>query len=215
MADACGRVSFSRLHAVPGRDDRLDPAPDVEIPDHLHPGRIRARHQVLDDPVDRSLVEDSVVPEGPEIELEALELNADSGRDVGDPDDPEVGGTTLELLQLGSIGLNSAEGTERGELAAVHVNLVRAVGIGILECLEQLWSRHPGRMYPRLTLTNPRQAPPPLPARPLAKPRRWRITCKCRIPKRDCQVVALCGGPAAARTAQRYRPPAQPGGSFF
>src|SRR5437870_2576874 len=53
------------------RDDRLDPAADVEVAHDLHARRLAGTGEVVEDPVHRALVEDPVVAEAPEIELEA------------------------------------------------------------------------------------------------------------------------------------------------
>src|SRR5687767_3429635 len=123
-------------------NNRLDPAPQVEVTDDLHPSRCCRGSKVIEYPVDRSLVEDPVVPEAPEIKLETLELEAELSRNVSDPDDPEIRRSTLELCELLGIRLYSAEWTERSELVAVHVYLVVAIRIRIRERLEKLRSWH-------------------------------------------------------------------------
>src|SRR5438270_4480961 len=58
---------------VDRRDPRSHPAARVEVPDDLHPPRPARRHQVVEDGVDRVLVEDPPVAEVEEVELQALQ----------------------------------------------------------------------------------------------------------------------------------------------
>src|SRR5687768_4307600 len=130
--------------SVPGArcDNRLDPAPEIEIPDDPHPSRRCSSSKVVEYPVDDPLIEDPVVSEAPQIELETLELDAELSRNVGDSNDPEIRRPTFQLRELLRIRLYSAEWTERSELVAVHVDLVVAIRIRVRERLEQLRSWH-------------------------------------------------------------------------
>src|SRR6476646_6713178 len=69
------RVLHGRLDR--GRNDGLDPAANVEVTRYLHPPCSTRGGEVVEDPVHRALIEDPVVAKAPEIELEALELEAE------------------------------------------------------------------------------------------------------------------------------------------
>lgn len=85
-----------RLLAVSSRYYGLNAATDVEVTDDSHPSRGRARDQVVENSVDCPLVEDSIVPVAPQIELEALELDALRRRNVSDTNSSEVRGASFE-----------------------------------------------------------------------------------------------------------------------
>src|SRR5690242_5528171 len=108
-----------RFGADPGRDDGLDAAADVEVTNYLHPTRLGQLRQVVEDSVDRALVEDAVVAEAPEVELETLELDTRGGRHICDVDRPEVGRPAAERFQLARVGLDPADGTQRSEFVAL------------------------------------------------------------------------------------------------
>ena len=59
-------------------NDGLDAAANVEVPNDLHPARLRDLRDVVENAVDCALVEDSVIAKAPEVELEALQLDAES-----------------------------------------------------------------------------------------------------------------------------------------
>ena len=93
---------------MPSRDDALDAAADVEVADDLHEARRAGRRQVVQDAVHCTFVEDAVVAVAPQIELEALQLQAEGGRHVGNADRAEIGGAALEQRELRGIGLDPA-----------------------------------------------------------------------------------------------------------
>ncbi len=126
-----------------GGDHRFDPAAKIEVPDDLHPLRLHCHYQVVENPVHGSLVKNPVVPEAPQVELQALELDADFGWYIRDPDDPEIRSSTGEQRELLRITLYAAKRTERCELVAVHVDFVIAICVGIREGLNQLGTGHP------------------------------------------------------------------------
>src|SRR6476469_4182016 len=141
-SDHTARVSAPRTCAYARRDHALDPAPDVEVAHDLHPRRLRRLREIVEDPVHRALVEDPVVPEAPQIELETLQLDADVGWHVGDVHRREVGRAALELPQLGGIRLDPTQWTQRGELRALHRDLVAPTRVRGRKRLQQLWSWH-------------------------------------------------------------------------
>src|SRR5687768_12596232 len=112
---------------VPRRHDRLDAPAHVEVTDHFHRAWLTRLHQIVEDPVDGSLIENAVVPEAPQIQLQALELETHFCRDVRDEDRPEIRCAPLELLELLCVGLDAANRTQRCELVALHPDLVFAI----------------------------------------------------------------------------------------
>ena len=68
--ESIARSSRGAPLAGPCRDDGLDAATHVEVPDDLHPPRRHGGHEVVQNPVHRPFVEDPVVAEAPEVELE-------------------------------------------------------------------------------------------------------------------------------------------------
>src|SRR5687767_3433246 len=72
------------------RNDGLDSPPDVEVADDLHGPRLSRLGKIVENAVHGALVEDAVVAEAPEVELQALELDADLTWHVGDVDRPKV-----------------------------------------------------------------------------------------------------------------------------
>src|SRR3954469_12323636 len=127
-------------------DDGLDAATDVEVADDFHPARVARPGQVIEDAIDGALVEDAVVAKAPEIQLEALELEADFTWDVGDVDGSEVGRAAPQGAQLISIALDAAKRTERSEFRALHRDLVVAAGIWVGKGLEKFGVGHRERM---------------------------------------------------------------------
>src|SRR5205085_9494920 len=115
-----GAVFLCRSELLPradaGRDDRFDPTPNVEVADDFHPARRTRGRQVVEDSIDRTLVEDAVVAEAPQVELQCLELEANLVGDVGDDDRAEVRRATFQLRQLRCVGFDSTDRTERSEL---------------------------------------------------------------------------------------------------
>src|SRR5689334_13942298 len=128
------------------RDDGFDSAPNVEVTRYLHPPWFARRGKIVQDAVDGALVEDPVVPEAPQIELETLELQAETVRHVVDQDRPKVRCTAFELPQLGRVALDAADRTERRELRALHADGVVPIGVRIVEGLQQFWLGHGSRM---------------------------------------------------------------------
>ena len=124
---ACRRCS------VNGRDHRFDAAASVEVTHHSHPLWRAAADQIIEYPVYRPFVEDSVVAEAPQIQLETFELDAFGSWYVRDTNRSEVRRTTLQQLQLGRVCLDATERAKRRELRAIHVDLVVAVRVRIVE----------------------------------------------------------------------------------
>src|SRR6478672_3733484 len=85
-ADATLRI----LRPDSSADDRLDSAANVEVADHLHPSGLAGLRQIVEDAIHSALVEDSVVAKAPEIELEALELQAHVAGYICDVDGSEI-----------------------------------------------------------------------------------------------------------------------------
>ena len=128
-------------------DHRLHPATNIEVADNPHPLRLGARHEIVQNSVDCTLVKDAVIPVTPQIVLEALELYALCRRDVSDANRPEVGRASLQQRQLFRVALDPTERTKGCELRAIHVDLVVTVCVRIVEGLEKLWSWHPRTMH--------------------------------------------------------------------
>src|SRR5688500_16491634 len=95
-------------------DDGVDSAADVEVALDGHPTRREERDEVVEDPVRHRLVEVTLVAERPQVELQALELDAALVGSVADPDRREVG---LPRLRA-----------ETGELGRLESDLVVALG---------------------------------------------------------------------------------------
>src|SRR6476661_8677445 len=123
------------------RDHALDPATQVEVAHHDHRPRRARRNEIVENAVHRTLVEDPVVAKAPEIELEALELEARGRGIVRDANGGKIRRTTFEQRELLRITLDPAKRTERRELGGLHVDLVIPVRIRIGKRLEQfrLW----------------------------------------------------------------------------
>src|SRR5256885_420556 len=124
------------------RDDRLDAATDVEVADHFHPAWLARGCQVSENPIHRTLVENTVVAKAPEIQLETLQLEASRLWHVRDPDGAEVGCSAVQFVELFSVALYATHGTERRELVAVHANLVVAFSMRVRERLQQFRPCH-------------------------------------------------------------------------
>src|SRR5438477_9478603 len=86
---------YSEPRSLPRRmfgDHRsLDPAPHVENSLDPHAAGRESLHQVVEDAVGHRLVKVPLVAKRPEIELERLELDAESVRHVLDLERAEVG----------------------------------------------------------------------------------------------------------------------------
>ena len=123
-------------------DHRLDPAPNIEVADNLHPAGLHRSAKVIQDPVDRALIEDRRIAEAPEVELETLQLDAALGRYVRDVDDSKIRRPSLQQRQFRSVRLHTAQRTKRREFLTFHPNLIRAFGVRIGEGLEQLGAWH-------------------------------------------------------------------------
>ena len=107
---------------MPRCDHRVDAAADVEVGHHLDEVRLERRDEVVEDPVGHRLVKDALVPIGPQVEFEALQLNTAVFRYIPDPDGGEVG--------------LAGHGADAGELRARQVHDVRTVGHGIVDGLQ-------------------------------------------------------------------------------
>lgn len=89
-----------RRCSVNRRDHRFDAAASVEVTHHLHPLWRAATDQIIEYSVYRAFVENSVVPEAPQIELKTFELDAFGGWHVRDANRAEVRCAALQQLQL-------------------------------------------------------------------------------------------------------------------
>ena len=116
----------------------FEPAAQLELPDVFHPLRLHRAGEIIQYPVDRTFIENPVVPEAPQVQLQALELDAEIGRHVRDADYSEIRGPAFQQRELLCITLYSPEGTERRELVAVHVDFVIAIRVWISERFEQV-----------------------------------------------------------------------------
>lgn len=86
-------------------NDRMDAASNIEVGDQLHGARPACLHEVVQDPVGYGLMEVALVPEGPEIELERLQLDTQPVRDIGQREGREIrlAGLRAEAGKLGQI----------------------------------------------------------------------------------------------------------------
>src|SRR5687767_5588044 len=82
--------SLADFLSYPRCNHRFDAATNVEVANDLHRSWLGRGSQVVEYPIDRTLVEDAVVAVAPQVELEALELEAGLGRNVRDVDRSEV-----------------------------------------------------------------------------------------------------------------------------
>src|SRR5450830_381694 len=89
-------------------DHRLDHTTNIEVTQNFHPDGLHDGGQVVENAIHGALVEDAVVAKAPEVELEALQFDADSTGDVGDVHRRKVRSTTLELRQLGGVRFDAA-----------------------------------------------------------------------------------------------------------
>jgi len=95
----------------------VDTASDVEVGNQLHGAGLASLDEVVQDPVRDRLVEVALVPEGPEVEFERFQLDAQLVRDIG-----ERQGREVRLAGLWA---------EAGKLRTGHVDLVIAPGLRI------------------------------------------------------------------------------------
>lgn len=96
-----------------------DAAAHVEAGGQAHVAGLGGLDQVVEDAVGDVLVEMALVAEAPDVELQALQLDADLVGDVVQGQDGEI-----RLPGLGA---------EAGEFRNLHVDLVIPVGSGIRE----------------------------------------------------------------------------------
>src|SRR5438067_1329375 len=75
---------------VLGGDDRADVATRGELAAHPHPAWANQLHQVVQDAIDRRLVEHVLPAIAVEVQLQRLELDDRAVRDVADADGGEV-----------------------------------------------------------------------------------------------------------------------------
>ena len=68
----------------------MDSAAHVEIPDHGHGLRMASPDQIIQNAIDDSFVEGSLLPKRPEVELEGFELDTQLVGNVANPDGREV-----------------------------------------------------------------------------------------------------------------------------
>src|SRR5713101_8015556 len=142
--------------AVRGAHDGLDAAAHAEIAHHLDPARPGHGHHVVETAVGDVFVEGALVPVGPDVELDALELDEVPVGAVPDPDGGEV-----RLARLGA---------QAGELRDLERDLVIAVGVRIGDDFELLARR--GRHAPILPRGAHRPGAPDGVARPVESLRR-------------------------------------------
>ncbi len=95
-------------HRVPTRYRRAD-GQTVEAVETV---ALRGGSKIVEDAVHGSFVENPIVPEAPQIELQALELETELRRHVGDADDSKVRRTALQESKLFRVTLDSAKRTE-------------------------------------------------------------------------------------------------------
>lgn len=95
----------------------MDTPADVEVGDQLHGAWLAGLDEIIHDPVGNGLVEVTFIPEGPEVELERLQFDAQPVRHIGEREGREVRLTGLW--------------TEAGKLGARHLDLVVAPGFRI------------------------------------------------------------------------------------
>src|SRR3954468_21137791 len=79
---AGSNLSRPALLAVLGEDRSRDAAPHGEPRFQPHPARPRGLHEVVEDPVGDGFMEGTLVTEGPDVELEGLQLHAKAIGDV-------------------------------------------------------------------------------------------------------------------------------------
>lgn len=96
-----------------------DAATHVELAGQAHEAGVRGPHQVIQDAVGDGLMEMSLVPEGPDVELQALQLHAARVRNVVQ----EQGGK-VRLAGLGA---------QTGEFRDLYMNMVIPARLGVVE----------------------------------------------------------------------------------
>src|SRR3954462_13392674 len=85
-----GRAGGRQSLLVASYHHGMDPAADVEVAGDLTPARGEGCHEIVEDPGRDRLVERSLVPVAPEVELEALQLHAGPVRHIDDADGGEI-----------------------------------------------------------------------------------------------------------------------------
>src|SRR5262249_17296515 len=123
--------------AVRRANDGLDTAAHPEVAYDLDPARCRHRDEVVEDAVRHVLVEGALVAIGPDVELDALELDQALVRHVAHADGREVG--------------LACPGAEAGELGNLESDLVVAIRMRIGHHLQLLAraARHEASLLPR------------------------------------------------------------------
>ena len=93
---------------VSGAHNSLDISADVKVAFNFYVQRIAGGDEVFQDDVDHVLVEDLHVPEGVDVELQTLQLDATLVGNVRDPDRGEVGevGERADRRELGDLEIN-------------------------------------------------------------------------------------------------------------
>lgn len=122
-------------------NDGVDAAADIEVGDQLHGAGLAGLDEVVQDPVRDRLMKVALVPEGPEVEFERFQLDAQLVRDIG-----ERQGREVRLAGLRA---------EAGKLRTGHVDLVIAPGLRIGERLKRFrWLRRHSGSFPSATLVS-------------------------------------------------------------
>ncbi len=101
---------------------RLDAAADVEVTFDFQEAGIEQRDEVIRDPVRHCLVERALIAEGPQVQLQRLELDA---RFIGNVADADRGEVRLPRHRA-----------ETGELGRLEEDLVVALRIRVGERLQ-------------------------------------------------------------------------------
>src|SRR5713226_2929142 len=99
------------------RDDRVDPAAHVKIPDHRHAPRMTGCDQGVQNAIDDVLVEGALFSERPKVELQGFKLDAELIRNIENPDRRKV--------RLAGARANA------GKLGTLHADLVVPLRSGI------------------------------------------------------------------------------------
>jgi len=100
----------------------VDATPDLEVSHHAHAKGPAGLDEILEDSVGDVLVERSFIAEGPEVELQGFQLQAQFGRGVCNVDGGEIG--------------LPRSWAKTGELGALEVNLVLASRSRVREHLQ-------------------------------------------------------------------------------
>src|SRR5688500_14306888 len=130
------RRGFPAAGTVLGDDGREDAAAHVPAGGEPHEARLRGGHQVVQDAVGDGLVEGALVAVRPDVELEALQLDAGLLRDVVEGEDREV--------RLAGLGAQAGEFRDRHVDQEIAARLRVGEGLEILAGLGH-WRRGPFR----------------------------------------------------------------------